>query len=224
MLGDTAAAIRQVPALKPSVETAKRNRASSSTRLGLNEEDIFEYDTSCVAPHVARLPYFQESAAETSSPADVADLPIYVLLRGKFSANASYSSCFSPELGQSNTSTWVILDNSTPPQPDAPPLLVERLQAMKSEYPAMSAQFEDAILFAKLFDDGLAQPAIWTDNETEVVLEWMLPKGRHAVVSFEGDSEFGYALRFGDKFVPGEMSGLKPFRLPDDLSRYLLSK
>lgn len=213
MLGDAATAIRPVPALKPRFERAERNPASSSTRLDVIEEDIFEYDTSCVDPHVARLPYFQESAAEDILPAYVADLPIYVLLGGKFSANASYS----------NTSTWVIL-NSTPTQLAAPPLLAERLHTMKSEYPAMSAQFEDAILFAKLFDDGLAQPAIWTDNEAEVVLEWMLPKERHAVVSFEGESEFGYALRFGDKFVPGKMSGLKPFRLPDDLLQYLSSK
>jgi len=95
---------------------------------------------------------------------------------------------------------------------------------MKPKYPAMSAQFDDAILFAKTFDDSLIQPSVWTDNETEVVLEWLFPPKRHAFISFEGDGEFGYALRHQDRFVPGSCSGAKPFHVPLDLIHYLSVK
>jgi hypothetical protein len=102
--------------------------------------------------------------------------------------------------------------------------LKARLEGAEQSYPEMSAQFADAISFAASFDDRLLQPAIWTDNESEVVLEWILPDGRHAVVSFEGDGEFGYTLLTGGRFVPGLCSGTKPFRVPFDLVRYLSMK
>jgi len=103
-------------------------------------------------------------------------------------------------------------------------LLARRLRKMKLQYPLMQKQFDDAIEFAEGFPDTLLAPSVWTDNEAEVVLEWILPEKRHAVISFEGDGQFGYALRFGDQFFPGKASGRKPFSPPSDLVRYISEK
>lgn len=102
--------------------------------------------------------------------------------------------------------------------------LARRLRKMKFQYPLMGKQFDDAIEFAEYYPDTKLAPSVWTDNEAEVVLEWILPEKHHAIVSFEGDGQFGYALRFGDQFLPGKAAGLKPFRPPTDLVRYISEK
>lgn len=94
------------------------------------------------------------------------------------------------------------------------------LIALQSDHPGMVAQFKDARRFAAALPSGLENPQVWTDGDTEVVLEWI--KGDwHAVVSFEGGGEFGYAMRQGSQFIPGEQVGNCDRALPSDLLKYI---
>jgi hypothetical protein len=87
----------------------------------------------------------------------------------------------------------------------------------------MASQIRDALLFTKNLPQWLAVPNVWTDGADEVVLEWIDPS-RHAVVSFEGDSTFGYAIRVGNKFRPGSHPGRLDLPAPEDLVKYVGAK
>jgi hypothetical protein len=76
---------------------------------------------------------------------------------------------------------------------------------------------------AKLSADS-GRPSIWTDSETEIVFEW-ISGSRHAIVSFEGEGEYGYAIKTeGGRFVPGAFRGDPKGSLPVDLLEYINAK
>ena len=230
MIGNDFTALRQRAILKPLVRRSKRNRALSSTWIDELQYEGVSYPHVWweeVAQNADTTPLVGRSkrnrALSSTWINELQDEGLsYLHVWNWGSSDKSFSFYVRAASEEANTSTLVLASaTATYPPQLAETLLAQRLQAMKREYPDMSVQFDDAISFARLFDDGLVQPAIWTDNEAEVVLEWLLPRCQHAIVSFEGDGEFGYAFRIGDKFIPGSISGSKPFCLPSDLVQYI---
>lgn len=77
----------------------------------------------------------------------------------------------------------------------------------------------DASAFYGLTKNLDWKPDIWADDG-EIAFEWL--KGdRHAIVSFDGDGTYGYAMKVGDRFVPGEVPSPDAYILPDDLKAYV---
>lgn len=98
--------------------------------------------------------------------------------------------------------------------------ILQNLDVIEKANPSMASQIADARKFAAALPSGLTVPRAWTDGESEVVLEWI--KGeKHAIVSFEGDGEFGYAMRQGDRFSPGSSPNNVEVAALDDLIDYL---
>lgn len=95
-----------------------------------------------------------------------------------------------------------------------------RLELLAKDYPNLTANIDDARSFARAMPFDLPRPNIWTDKETEVAFEWK-NNSRHAMVSFEGNQSFGYALRRGNRFVPGAFPGDLTAGVPRDLLNYL---
>lgn len=78
---------------------------------------------------------------------------------------------------------------------------------------ADAANFYDAI-------QSLAwKPSIWCD-EGEVAFEWKTAD-KHAIVSFDGESTYGYAMLMDGKFRPGAIDMPAPNTVPSDLLAYL---
>jgi hypothetical protein len=98
-----------------------------------------------------------------------------------------------------------------------------KIDAMEIDYPNLRANFLDARKFANSLPYDLAKPDIWTDEDSEVAFEWK-GAGRHALASFEGNGSFGYAMRRGDRFVPGAFPGDLKNGIPRDLVNYLYGK
>jgi hypothetical protein len=98
-----------------------------------------------------------------------------------------------------------------------------KLESLEKNYPNLIANIDDARNFAKSMPFDLPRPNIWTDKETEVAFEWK-DNSRHAMVSFEGNQSFGYALRRGNRFVPGAFPGDLSAGIPRDLVNYLRDK
>ncbi|MCZ7974378.1 hypothetical protein O9X80_07730 [Agrobacterium salinitolerans] len=63
------------------------------------------------------------------------------------------------------------------------------------------------------------KPSIWSD-EGEVTFEW-IREGKHAVVTFDRDGLYGYAMLVGGRFVPGATDMPSPGAIPPDLAAYL---
>ncbi len=101
--------------------------------------------------------------------------------------------------------------------------VISALNELEARHPLLAAQFSDARKLGSALPAGFAIPRIWTDGETEVVFEW-ISKVRHAVVSFEGDGGFGYAMRQGSRFVPGAQSGNCADAPPLDLLNYIAER
>jgi hypothetical protein len=100
---------------------------------------------------------------------------------------------------------------------------VKRVTDISATSDRLSGAASEALRFlAKLSADS-PRPSIWTDSETEIVFEW-IDGPRHAVVSFEGDGEFGYAIKADGLFVPGAFRGDPKGSLPADLSEYINAK
>lgn len=78
----------------------------------------------------------------------------------------------------------------------------------------------DAAAFMALLPPNLQAPVVG-EGEDEVVVEW-LAAGHRAIVSFDGDGMFGYAMQDGDRFRPGAEDGVLDGRpLPADLIEHL---
>ena len=84
----------------------------------------------------------------------------------------------------------------------------------------MAAQVAGARKFVAMIPAGLAAPRVWTDGETEVVFEWIANE-KHAIVSFERDGNFGYAMLHGDQFEPGSSANSIDAASIEDLVTYL---
>jgi hypothetical protein len=97
--------------------------------------------------------------------------------------------------------------------------ILVRLGEILQKYPAVAKQVSDARIFSVKLPALVARPLVWSDGETEVALEWINHE-KHAIVTFEGDGEFGYAMRETDRFVPGKVVGQANAGPPDDLLRY----
>jgi hypothetical protein len=98
--------------------------------------------------------------------------------------------------------------------------ILQKLDVIEKANPSMASQIADARKFASALPSGLTVPRAWTDGESEVVLEWINGE-KHAIVSFEGDGEFGYAMRQGDRFAPGSSPNNVEVAALDDLIDYL---
>jgi hypothetical protein len=81
----------------------------------------------------------------------------------------------------------------------------------------------DTVIFASKLSPEIQAPTVFTAEDGEVILEWK--RGDlHAVVDFQGDGFFGYALLSDGRFIPGEHEGdLSKDTLPADLTTYLKS-
>ncbi len=77
----------------------------------------------------------------------------------------------------------------------------------------------DAARFSFAIGKDVMSPAIWC-ADGEVAFEW-ITSDKHAIVSFDGDGTFGYAMRVSDSFEPGAIESGSPDLFPDDLRRYL---
>jgi len=99
--------------------------------------------------------------------------------------------------------------------------ILQNLDLIEKANPGMLPQIRDVRKFALALPWGLTMiPRIWTDGESEVVLEWI--KGdKHAIVSFEGAGDFGYAMRQGERFAPGTSPNDIDVAAFDDLVEYL---
>lgn len=83
-----------------------------------------------------------------------------------------------------------------------------------------AAKFDATRFFAKL-PASLPKPRISAAEDGEVVVEW-IGHNRRAVVEFEGDDHFGYALLQSGRFIGGQHAGdLQAPDLPRDLLQYL---
>lgn len=105
---------------------------------------------------------------------------------------------------------------------DAPSSLgsLLNLEPIASTHPALASQFADAKKFAYSLPSDLSLPRVWTDGETEVALEWIAGE-KHAIASFEGGGNFGYAMRRGNEFVPVASSNNIDEASLGDLIQYL---
>lgn len=61
------------------------------------------------------------------------------------------------------------------------------------------------------------KPLISASEDGDVVLQWHTDGAGGAIVEFEGDGHFGYALLKYDRYVPGEYEGRLTDDLPPDL-------
>jgi hypothetical protein len=81
----------------------------------------------------------------------------------------------------------------------------------------------DALKFIALLPDTVPAPLVTPASDGEIVLEWFADS-KKAVVGFEGDGHFGYALFREGKFRPGVEDGsLEENRLPEDFLEYFQS-
>jgi len=78
----------------------------------------------------------------------------------------------------------------------------------------------DVIAFLSRAPNSLAEPKAAVAEDGEIVFEWKTGS-KHAVVDFEGDGVFGYALLKDGRFRPGDLKGDLTRSLPDDLLEYL---
>jgi hypothetical protein len=196
-----------------AIETYDPHTAPLNTRTKWELFNVFAVSAPLTQPRYSTN--FLSSATTGSSLSSQAT--------GQFWLLESHAWLLNPKI-LTLPNAWVRAETSSSLDLRVSTILEERLRSMKAGHLSMAAQFADAILFAKVFDDALLQPTIWTDDETEVVLEWILGEKRHVFVSFEGDGEFGYALRIDDRFIPGNISGAKPFQVPSDLIAYLSTR
>ena len=86
------------------------------------------------------------------------------------------------------------------------------------------SSIRDGIVFLSNLHRKTKKPIISLADDGELVLEWKsADKSDEAVVSFEGDGFFGYALLQGNEFKPGESDGDLKVEIPADLDEYLSS-
>lgn len=79
----------------------------------------------------------------------------------------------------------------------------------------------DSAVFISLLPSGVCAPEV-TASEDETYCEWAKPNFG-ALISFEGDGTFGYALLRNGRFEPGEMEVTSILDKPRDLLEYLKS-
>jgi hypothetical protein len=81
----------------------------------------------------------------------------------------------------------------------------------------------DAVRFAALLPQNVGQPNISVSEDGEIVFDWR-GAAKQALVDFDGDGSFGYALLRNGRFEPGAESGdLTKSALPNDLRDYIMS-
>lgn len=93
----------------------------------------------------------------------------------------------------------------------------------KAEFASVAMQAaQDAIRFLIACPVEWGSPRISAAEDGEFALEW-LEDGKEAVVSFDGDGAFGYAMLVGERFRPGNQDGRLDagFEVPDDLREYM---
>lgn len=79
----------------------------------------------------------------------------------------------------------------------------------------------DTVKFISKLPAEIQTPTVFTAEDGEIVLEWKQGSS-HAVVDFQGDGFFGYALLSEGRFIPGKHEGdLSQSTLPEDLIQYL---
>lgn len=98
--------------------------------------------------------------------------------------------------------------------------LLRELDSLDDGSSAIAQAYQDAREIAACLPQWLECPAVWTDNETEIVFEWQFGE-RHAAMSFEGDHHFAYAMLRDGIFVPGITQGSVVDGFPVDLAAYL---
>ena len=88
--------------------------------------------------------------------------------------------------------------------------------------PVVAQAAQDALFFSHWRPAEWGAPIVSATEDGEIILEWL--KGdKEAVVSFDGDECFGYAVLEGDNYRPGSEDGRlgDGFEMPRDLAAYL---
>lgn len=80
----------------------------------------------------------------------------------------------------------------------------------------------DAIAFSGALPSDVPPPSITASEDGEIAFQWLHGTQR-AIVNFEGDGSYGYALLVADKFVPGGTEVTSASATPDDMIAYLRS-
>jgi hypothetical protein len=87
---------------------------------------------------------------------------------------------------------------------------------------ALKSAYTDCLRFLGLLK-AKTPTVIDVAADGEIVLEWR-DDGRRATATFEGDGEFGYAMRRDGRFVPGAHQARVTDSLPEDLAAYLAGR
>lgn len=85
---------------------------------------------------------------------------------------------------------------------------------------AFVAAHRDATLFISNISLALPEPILGISGDGEIVIEWR-NKDLDAVISFEGDEHYGYALLQDGRFAAGKHTGNPLNDIPSDLKAYL---
>ena len=97
--------------------------------------------------------------------------------------------------------------------------LLEGQQSVPSIRGAEAA-ISDAMKFCAKLPQSVREPLVTASEDGEVVIEWRIG-GRRALVSFEGDGQYAYAIQIHERFEPGAEIGNLTAPLPWDLSNFL---
>jgi hypothetical protein len=82
---------------------------------------------------------------------------------------------------------------------------------------------KDARLFISFLPEGIPEPTVCAADDGEILIDWAVGN-KKAVVGFEGDGRFGYALYQAGWYKPGNQDGdLSVHDLPSDFKGYLKS-
>jgi hypothetical protein len=79
----------------------------------------------------------------------------------------------------------------------------------------------DAITFIASLPHGLPTPSVTPASDGEIIIEWLF-EAKKAVLGFEGDGSFSYAMFINGKYRPGAEEGsVLKGQIPVDLLEYI---
>lgn len=83
------------------------------------------------------------------------------------------------------------------------------------------AAIGDALIFIATLPRGLPTPSVTSASDGEIIIEWLF-EAKKAVLGFEGDGSFSYAIFINGKYRPGiEEGSVLKGQIPADLLEYL---
>lgn len=140
-------------------------------------------------------------------------------------SEGSYAVGVSVSVGSKEASKWINGDKDA--ASGAQQKIVEQEKNLQIAFAALHSLvpnadhdlLEEAAPFYDLVKDMTWQPEVWSD-EGEVAFEWKTPE-KHAMVSFDGDGYYGYAMLIDNRFKAGAQEMPMANTIPSDLREYL---